>query len=72
MPFLDTKTNSTKEPRADWTDRFFNSQSMTFRYCDTVAGFSFHERSHRNKEILHVIAFEKPRMHELEAAFSSR
>ena len=58
MPFLDTRSIDAKEPLPGWPGRFFNSETMTFGYYDTVKGADLHEHSHPNEEIWHVIEGE--------------
>ncbi len=58
MPLLDTRNIDVKEPLAGWRGRFFNTESMTFGYYDTVAGAAIHEHSHPNEEVWHVIEGE--------------
>ena len=58
MPFLDTQTIDIQEPLPGWRGRFFNSETMTFGYYNTVEGADLHEHSHPNEEIWHVIGGE--------------
>lgn len=55
MPVLDTRTLDTQEPLPGWAGRFFNSETMTFGYYNTVAGADLHEHSHPNEETWHVV-----------------
>lgn len=58
MPLLDTHTLDTKEPLPGWPGRFFNSETMTFAYYNTIKGANLHQHSHPNEEIWHVIEGE--------------
>jgi len=58
MPFIDTRTLSTKEPLPGWRGRFFSSERMTFGYYEIVAGASIHPHAHPNEEVWHVLEGE--------------
>ncbi len=58
MPFLDTQAIETKAPLPGWSGCFFNSETMTFGYYNTVEGADLHEHAHPNEEVWHVVEGE--------------